>query len=102
MTILLRAGERMRASSPIRSRFGPGMFCVTDRAAACEIDGRGLYLDFVPRGSITALRELGRSRSGSRLRLEWREKETHGFEFRASDPSCLLAELARHAPSSSS
>jgi len=92
--IVLRPGERLALKARVLSRHGRGSLCVTDRAVACEIDGRGLFLNFVPRGSVLKLERLGRSPSGTRLRLSWEEGgAAHSFEFRAADPGPLLSEL---------
>ena len=94
--IFLRPGERLALKARVLSRHGRGELYVTDRAVACEIDGRGLFLNFVPRGLVLPLERMGRSPSGTRLRLSWEEGgAVHRFEFRAADPGPLLSELGR-------
>ena len=92
--IVLRAGERAVVRARVLSPHGPGTLWITDRAVACEIDGRGLFLNFVPRASVASLERLGRSPYGTRLRLSWEEEGgACRFEFRARDPAPLLSEL---------
>ena len=94
--IVLRPGERLAVRAPVFSRHGPGALWVTDRAVACEIDGRGIFLNFVPRDQLRPLERLGRSPRGTRLRLSWEEEgAVCRFEFRAPDPGPLLSELAQ-------
>lgn len=101
--IIARPGERVVLRAPVSTRHGRGALCVTDRAVACEVHGRGIYLNFVPRAQIRAVRQMGRSPSGSRLSLEWDEGGSAcRFEFRSRDPAPLLSELAPQPPSSSS
>ena len=91
--IVLRVGERLVVRIRILSRYGRGMLCITDRAVACEIDGRGILLNFVPRKNITSLEKLGRSSYGERFVLSWDEEgSVCRFEFRTPD-SASLSEL---------
>lgn len=92
--IVLRAGERLAARVPVMSRYGRGVLCVTDGAVACEIDGRGILLNFVPRRNVTSLEKLGRSPYGERLALSWDEEGSAcRFEFRTPDSAPLFSEL---------
>ena len=92
--IVLHPGERLAVRTRILSRYGRGVLWVTDRAVACEIDGRGILLNFVPRDTVTSLAKLGRSPYGERLMLSWDEEGSAcRFEFRTPDSAPLLSEL---------
>lgn len=89
MAVIMRKalGERLLLDVPASSRFGAGRLYITDQAVAYEVDGMGLYLNFVPRGIIRSIRPVGGPLLGARrFVMEWTEGGArHAFEFRTRE-----------------
>lgn len=86
MTVFMRKslGEKSILQVGANSALGRGIFYVTDLAIAYEVDGRGLYLNFIPHKMISRVEISKRGFCGARkLRIFWIEDETeHSFELR--------------------
>lgn len=103
MTILARRGlgEELLLAVPAHSAAGRGTLHVTTHAVAYEVERRGIYLDFVPLGSVRGL-HVGRPGplGSARCRLEWEEGGAmRSFEFRTCEharlPGALRGRTAR-------
>lgn len=80
-----KIGEMCLARVPASSEFGDGTMYVTTHAVAYEVDRRGIYLNFIPRGAVAGIEVMSKSAMFGDLkcRLVWVEDRTrHSFEFR--------------------
>ena len=100
MVIILRKNidEHLLFETKASSMHGTGSLYVTSHAIAYEVDGKGLYLNFVP-NSLFQLVNISKSGMlGTRkFKLIWIEKDgtKHFFEFRTRDYKQLEAILKK-------
>ena len=76
------------------SKLGSGTIHVTNLALVYEVDGRGLYLNFIPR-DIIRVSETGSLMGSKRITITWKEDgRKHSFDIRTKRHKELLEALA--------
>ncbi len=96
MTIFVRKNicERKLLEIQANSNQGNGVLCITNMAVAYEVDGRGIYLNFIPRKVIKKFAPVGSVLFGTqKFRITWLEDTECFFEFRTKQYKQLLGAM---------
>ena len=86
MTVIMRKDirEEKILQIPASSSYGDGSIYITSKAVIYEVDGMGIYLNFIPREIIVDFHASESKLFGTRkFCIIWMEDNAkHGFEFR--------------------
>ena len=93
MTIIMRKdlGEKKILEISATSRHGSGTLYVTSMAISYEVDSKGIYLNFIPRGMIKKFTAGTMTLFGfKKFHIIWSEDNAeHSFEFRTKQYKSL-------------
>ena len=102
MTIMERKslGEQKVLEADAASPHGNGTLCITNKAIAFEVHGKGIYLNFIPHSTVIGFYQTGLTLFGAKkFRIVWMEGDTrHHFDFRIRRNGLekIIAEIRAH------
>ena len=88
MTILLHKGEHITLKISADSKYGKGTLYITNKAVAYEVEGKGIYLNFVPFDIIQRFYISGKGigHRTKKYKMIWVEKDSeYSIEFKVKN-----------------
>ena len=93
-------GEQKVLEADAASPHGNGTLCITNKAIAFEVHGKGIYLNFIPHSTVVGFDQMNMMLFGAKkFRIVWMEKDTkHHFDFRTRCDGLekIIAEIRVH------